>query len=101
MERKKYYVSVQAGSILEEQTAASYEFEIYASDKELTELEELFNFREDAEHTTFIRSFIPAMAYHNDQENDDYDEVLAGIYKKVHDLGTEETKRQIERMRIL
>ncbi|MDP5274696.1 hypothetical protein [Chengkuizengella axinellae] len=101
MERKKYYVSVQSGAILEDQTADSYEFEIYASNKELTELEELFNFREDAENATFIRSFIPALAYHNDQENDDYDAVLSGIYKKIHELGTEVTRRQIERMRVL
>ena len=40
--RKHYYVSVQAGSILEDPEAAAYELEIWANEEELNRLQELF-----------------------------------------------------------
>lgn len=100
MERTTYYVSVQARTILAEQGAAAYEFEILASDREIDELHLLFNNELDAEDRTFIRGMTPGIPYHIDDENDVYDHDLIEIYKKIYELGTKETRSYIESMNI-
>jgi lactam utilization protein B len=101
MIKSNYYVSVQAGTILADQGAASYEFEILASREDLDELEELFKDRAEAEDGTYIRAHLPAVPYHIDDENDIYDASLQAVYAKLYECGTDETKRHIERMNIL
>jgi len=101
MEKKTYYVSVQAESIMEQQGDAAYEFEIQASDRDLGILQEMFETLEDSDNLTSIRAHIPYVQYHDDPENDEYDVQLQTIYRKLHELGTPETKRHIESMGIL
>lgn len=100
MDRKTYYVSVQAGTVLEDQGAAAYEFEIQATEKEKNRLQEIIGYKEMVEKGTFFRSHVPAIQYHVDNENDDYDYYLTAIYKLIHALGTPETRRTIEQMGI-
>lgn len=101
MEKTKYYVSVQARSILADQGAAAYELVILASDREAEQLQELFDNELNAEDSTFIRAVIPGVPYHMDDENDAYDYYLIEIYKKIYELGTDETRSHIEKMNIL
>ena len=101
MMKTKYYISVQAGSILEEQGAASYEFEIEATEDEISQLQEMFDDRMDAEDASFMRAPTPAIPYHYDRENDAYDYFNKKIYSMLYDLGTEETKKHIASMGIL
>lgn len=101
MEKIKYYVSVQAKSILSEQGAAAYELEILATEREVAQLQELFDYEEEAENATFFRGMAPGVPYHVDDENDAYDDSLVEIYKKIYELGTVETRSHIEGMNIL
>jgi hypothetical protein len=101
MEKTKYYVSVQAQSILSEQGAAAYELVILATDREVAQLQELFDNEEEAENATFFRGMAPGIPYHIDNENDVYDYYLIEIYKKIYELGTPETRSHIEGMNIL
>lgn len=101
MDKKRYYVSVQANTVLEQQGDAAYEFEIDATDKELMKLQELFENKEDVEDETFLRAPIPAFPYHQDGENDAYDENIRSVYRLLHQLGTAETKQHIDQMGIL
>ncbi len=101
MDKTKYYVSVQANSILTDQAAAAYELEILASEREVEQIQELFNSKLLAEDGTFIRSMTPAIPYHMDDDNDRYDYYLIEIYKKLYELGTAETKSHIKQMGIL
>jgi hypothetical protein len=101
MAKTTYYVSVQSGSILRDQGAAAYEFEIEASDEDISELEELFKDRDEAEDGNYVRAQLPAIPYHIDDANDIYDDSLQVIYAKLYECGTDETKRHIERMNIL
>jgi hypothetical protein len=100
-DKKTYYVSVQAESIMENQGDAAYEFVIVADDREIGELQELFDALEDADQMTAIRAHIPYVQYHDDPENDDYDAQLTAVYRKLYELGTPETKRHIESMGVL
>lgn len=100
-EKKTYYVSVQAGTMLEDKGAAAFEFEIRATEKELDKLRLVFEEMEDAASDTFFRSGIPGVPYHHDQENDVYDDAMVRVYRMIHELGTPETKKHIEEMGIL
>ncbi len=101
MEKKTYYVSVQANSVLEEQGAAAFEFEIEATPEEVAELSELFEQKLGVEDANFWRAHTPYLQYHDDQENDEYDYFLREIYRMLHKLGTKETREHIERMGVL
>ncbi len=101
MEKKKYYVSVQAESILEDQAAAAYELEIEATEKEVSQLQELFDKKGTEDNYSYLRAHLPTFSYHQDKENDAFDYYLKEIYQKLYDLGTEETKRHIEGMGVL
>lgn len=101
MEKKTYYVSVQAGTVVTSIDDSSFEFVIQATDKEIQKLEELFEALDDAEDETFTRGMIPAIPYHQDEENDTYDASLRRVYELIHQLGNEQTRRTIEGMGVL
>ncbi|MEI7026926.1 hypothetical protein [Paenibacillus sp. y28] len=100
-DKKTYYVSVQANTVLDDKGAAAFEFEIEATDEDIEKLEELFEYKIDADDGSALRSHLPAIPYHIDEENDAYDASLREIYRQIHHLGTLETKQHIESMDIL
>ncbi len=98
--RKTYYVAVGARQILEDQEAASFEFAIFANDDELNKLQELFEETQDSvEDEAFHFSGLPTVS--DVPDNDTYDALINEIYRMLHQLGTDETKRHIESMNIL
>jgi hypothetical protein len=101
MEKTTYYVSVQAGTVVEQLGAASFEFVIEATPKEIDKLQYLFEEMDEAEDDTFTRSFTPALPYHQDPQNDEYDEALKQVYEHIYNLGTAETRSHIEAMGVL
>jgi hypothetical protein len=100
MEKKRYFVSVQAGTVMENKGDAAYEFEIEASADEVEALRKLFEQRDSYDIDSFWRSHIPAIPYHLDMENDHYDKCMGDIYAWIQKLGTEETKQHIASMNL-
>lgn len=97
MQKKKYYVSVGSGVILEDQTAATYEYEIEATSQEVRELKELFDKLFSNEWDDWLRAHTPYIQYHLDNPNDADDEALRAIYSCLHRLGTPKSKEHIEK----
>jgi hypothetical protein len=100
--RKRFYVSVQAGQILADPEAASYELAINANDEEVARLRELFeelSSMDEAEVWHFAR--MPYETNHDESLNGSSDEIINRIYRLLYECGTHETKRQIETMEIL
>lgn len=97
-EKKRYYVSVQAGTVMEQQGDSSYEFEIVATAAQVDAIRSLFAQRSEYEYGTFWRSHIVAMPYHYDEDNDLYDDCLRQIYRAIAECGTEETRNHIRSM---
>lgn len=98
-ERKTYYVSVQAGSVLEDPEAAAFELEISANEEELNRLQELFeelSSEDEAEMAHFTSH--PYGTTPVERINSAYDGFIEGIYKLLYELGTPETKRHIASM---
>lgn len=100
-DRQPYYVSVQAGQILEDQAAAVYELEIVASEQEVAQLRELFeelSTMDEASMFHFGRTF---METNSDQAmSGPCDDIINEIYRKLYKYGTAETKRHIESMQL-
>jgi hypothetical protein len=101
VDKHTYYISVQSGSINEDIGATPFEFQVRASEKEIEKLQELFEEQKLEENSVFQRAVIPAIPYHNDAENDQYDENLKRIYSMIYELGNSATKKHIESMNIL
>lgn len=98
--KKKYFVSVQARTIMLNQGDAGYELEVFATEEEVEVLQILFADMTAVDNASMIRSGIPGIPYHFDAENDDYDYYLELIYKKIYELGTETTKNHIREMEL-
>lgn len=101
MDKTTYYISVETGYIGRDQQAATYEFEIEATDHEIRKLRELFDRTHEKENDTVVPAIAPAIAYHDDPANDAYDRSLMDIYRMLHQLGTTKTKEHIEYMGVL
>lgn len=101
MEKKKYYVTVGSGEVLENKEDSNYEFEILASEEDIDRLQDLFEEADNASQDSFFRSHVPFREYHFDEPNDNYDYYLVQVYKMLHELGNDQTKKHIEQMNIL
>lgn len=100
MVKSTYYVSVQAGTILQEQGDAAYEFVIEATPKEVNQLQELI----DMKLELGTRVFFQGPRLFEDQRvefNRNYDSQLNDIYQFISELGTETTKQHIASMGVL
>lgn len=96
MERKTYYISLGEGNISQVRTANSWDYQIQATDEEITRLRELFDQNYSSDWQGFWRAHIPYIEYHFDRPNDGYDTGLQQVYKMLYELGDEETKAHIK-----
>lgn len=97
--RKPYYVSVQAGSILEDPSAAAYELAITANEEELNRLQELMEeYATSDERQLFHFASTPFSSASDRQINASVDGLLVDIYRLLYELGTSDTKHHIATM---
>lgn len=96
MERKTYYISLAEGSISQVSTASSWDYQIQATDDEITQLREIFDQNYSSDWQGFWRAHIPFVQYHYDRENDAYDNGLQQAFKMIYELGDEATKSHIK-----
>jgi hypothetical protein len=98
MEKRRYYVSVQAKTINETQQDADHPMEIFATLDDIKELELLFDSEDKVDETPMV---ITPILYHQQELNDVYDTYLSKIYNKLYELGTLKTREHITEMNIL
>ncbi|HWO75690.1 MAG TPA: hydrolase [Bacillus sp. (in: firmicutes)] len=100
-ERKTYYIDLGSGEISRSRTASAWNYQIEASDEDITQLREYFDQMHSTGWQNFFRAHVPYVQYHYDRENDANDRLLKDVYQLIHDLGDEEARKQIESMGIL
>ncbi len=99
---RTYYVSVQAGQILEDSEAAAYELAVRLNGRERVKLRELLDELSSMDEAQMFHfSSSPFGAASDAEINAGYDGLIRLIYRKLYEHGTEETKRHIETMGIL
>jgi hypothetical protein len=101
MEKRKYYVSVQAQTILEHRGDAAYEFEIEATEAEVHQLQELFESTTEPDLNNWIRMHSPKILEEELVSHAFVDQHLTETYRFLYRLGTPETKSHIQSMNVL
>ncbi|SFJ11273.1 hypothetical protein SAMN02799624_03303 [Paenibacillus sp. UNC496MF] len=101
-DRKPYYVSVQAGSVVEDPTVTGYELAIAANEEELNRLQELLEeyatMDEAQTAANWTNPFWGAATDSDKRMNAGTDGLLVDIYRLLYELGTDETKRHVATM---
>ncbi|MBO9130921.1 hydrolase [Bacillus sp. 165] len=101
MEKHTYYISMGSGEISRSKSDTTYSFKIEATDDEIIMLREYFDRAHEADVKSFLRSHVPFEEYHNDPQNDAYDENLQQAYRMVYELGDDEAQELIGKMGII
>jgi len=101
MEKQKYYVSVKAHEIYADPTIAEWEYEIEATEDEVSVLQEMLDEVHEKDGNTITPAHVPYIQYHDDEPNDEYDDTLIKTYRFIHRVGTPEAKEHIESMGML
>jgi len=101
MEKRRYYVSVQAKTVMANQGDSAYEFEIDATPDEVRQLYELFEAESEADLEQYYRVHSPETIVDGQIGEDFADRHLTEIYRLIERLGTPETKAHIRSMNVL
>ncbi|GAA0379872.1 hydrolase [Bacillus horti] len=100
-QKKKYYIAVENGQILEDQEAAAYELVIEATEEEVNELSKLFAKKDVEDVGLFVDPHLPNKWSDVEDDVQSYSNQLEEIYKLIYRLGTPETKQHIEQNEII
>jgi hypothetical protein len=101
MERRRYYVSVQAKTVMVNQGDAAYELEIEATPIEVELLHELFESESEADFQNFMRAHNPTLIVDELVSHEHEDLYLAEAYRLIYQLGTPQTREHIRTMNVL
>lgn len=101
MEKRTYYISVETGQILEDKEAASYEFEVEATEEEINQLREIFDQKYKKNVETFVDIHFPHLFDEVGGDVQNYNKQLLHVYQNIYQLGTNATRKQIKESDIL
>lgn len=93
--RDKYFIGISNGTITQKNADQNAAYTIYANDEELKEIRRKLEKMEDASLSSFLRAHIPIKPYHEDPQNDAYDDGLNELFQMLYELGDEQTKDHI------
>jgi hypothetical protein len=104
MDKNKYWVSVGDQEIVPEGETVNNEFEIEATDQEITELRGQLDDLVKADTELLTRAatpYEPLPEPNQEVKNVSYDDQLKNVYRLIHQLGVPETKNHIEEMHVI
>src|SRR5699024_56302 len=101
MEKKPYYINMGSMEISSVRYGNNEELVIYATENEAKDLRNKMDKLDDANLRSFFRAHVPFRPYHNDQQNDDYEDGMTEALQLVYELGSEETREHIMETGIL
>lgn len=108
MEKKPFYITLQTGLTTAElrddnefEAGADFDFEIRATEQEAEQLQDLLMEGDKKDFASYIHSHIPYPSDKPEKDNDDYDRILRDVYQRIYELGTAETRANIEQMGVL
>ncbi|CAM3655129.1 hydrolase [Mesobacillus zeae] len=100
-QKRKYYVNIENGEVLEGPAELNGYFQIYATGEEVKHHREFLNENYKADLETFGRAHVPFKEYHDDKADADYDNTINEVYALIYELGDEEARQHIAGMGIL
>jgi len=101
VEKKRYYITLQGGTTTAEirdvKGDSAYDFEIEADPVEIGLMRDMMMHAVHADFLGWMHSHIPHTNL-IELDNEAYDDNLVNFYKKIYELGTPETRANIEKM---
>jgi hypothetical protein len=97
VEKKVFYVSVHGRSVLDDQGASSYEWEVNATPEEANNLLHMLRRIGEKEESSFLAFTYPWPDTPEGEVNAGYQSHLDALYSEIYRLGTEETREGIRR----
>ncbi|WP_422660131.1 hypothetical protein ACK8P5_06355 [Paenibacillus sp. EC2-1] len=101
MDKSKYYVSVQSRSVMNEQGASAYEWEIEATPEEANQVRMELGLMQEKEEEAFPGYVFPWPDTPEQSTNAVFQDSLDRVYMTIYRLGTPETKTQMQQFRLL
>ncbi|CAM3783679.1 MULTISPECIES: hypothetical protein [Paenibacillus] len=101
MDKSTYYVSVQSRSVLTEQGASPYEWEIEATPEEADQVRIELDMLQEKEEEAFPGYVFPWPDTPEQSTNTLFQTSLDRVYRTIYRLGTPETRQQMEELRLL
>ncbi|GAB2543834.1 hydrolase [Gracilibacillus alcaliphilus] len=96
MEKRQYFVNLATKEISQIPYGNNTSFTIEATGEEIFKLREKFDEVYHDEFGTFLRAHIPFLQYHEDPENQEYDQDLQEVMQMIYQLATPETRQAIQ-----
>jgi len=101
MDKSIYYVSVQSRSVLTEQGASAYEWEIEATPAEADQVRIELDMMQESEEEAFPGYVFPWPDTPEQSANSLFQSSLDRVYRTIYRLGTPATRQQMEELRLL
>ncbi len=101
MNKSTYYVSVQSRSVLTEQGASAYEWEIEATPEEADQVRIELDMMQEKEEEGFPGYVFPWPDTPEQSSNSLFQSSLDKVYQTIYQLGTPATRQQMEELRLL
>lgn len=95
MNKEKYYVSLASREISRSRYHNNDDFTIYATAQEVERLRSRLDDMYHTDLNSFWRSHIPIKSYHDDKENEVYDQEITHVFQMLYELGDDYTKEYI------
>lgn len=100
--KKKYYLNIANGSIVDENTAdTNANFAFYADEGDLNQVREKLENMDGASRGSYLRAHIPYYPEMDTPENAKYDKNLKELYSLLYKLGDEQAKEHIQSLDII
>ncbi|ANA81385.1 hypothetical protein C7121_29050 [Paenibacillus glucanolyticus] len=100
MDKSTYYVSVQSRSVLTQQGASPYEWEIEATPEEADQVRIELDMMQEKEEEALGYMF-PWPDTPQQSSNALFQSSLDNVYRTIYQLGTPATRQQMEELRLL
>ncbi len=102
MNKKRYFVTISTKEIRETSVPDNgVEFEIIANQNEKEDIEALFKEKDQDSKNASMYLTKPFNEWGADDERSRYDDHMLNLYRKLYELGTEETKEKIDELGII
>ncbi|MGG1515564.1 hypothetical protein ABE504_09135 [Paenibacillus oryzisoli] len=99
--KRTYYINVGTGEVLEDPTTLDVQFEIQATEEDIAKLQELLEEVDNTSQNSYGATWFPWQVYYSVPQDQEYDYYLTEVYRAIHRLGNEHTRRHIESMNVL
>ncbi|MCM3129365.1 MULTISPECIES: hypothetical protein [unclassified Paenibacillus] len=100
MGKQPYYVSITQ-KLIHQDSSESSDYEVHLDEEQLSILQDMLTTMDQEDRYTLQRTPVPYKSADHDDANDEFTVQLKELYQFIYDAGTDDTRSEIRRLRIL